>query len=161
MELTRVDFTRETFATLLRSESLRCVLVAVERGWLRSASDTIVYYFSDIDHRCSFNQDRTEVVVPSATILTEDELVPHLYREEDGYFRWEIVLWPFAEFAGRTVLEVSLRDSAWTNRVITGKLAFPHEPFQLFGPDMPESWREDEPHAPVSLPMLRIGEVAG
>jgi len=141
MSLVRANFTLETFAALLRSESLRCVRLAVERGWLPLLPESVVYYFPDIDHRFRFNSGRVEVVVPPATLLTEEELVPHLYRETDSHFRWEIVLTPFAVTGRDTVVEVLLRDPAWTNQIITGERAFPHEPFQLMSPALPASWR--------------------
>jgi hypothetical protein len=159
MSLVQADFTRETFAALLRSESLRCVRVAVERGWLPLVPEAVVYYFPDLDHRRRFNEDRSEVVVPPATLLTEEGLIPHLYREADSHFRWEIVLSPFAVAGRETVIEVLLRDPTWTNQVITGEHAFPHEPFQLHGPALPASWREGEPTPMVSLPVLRVGSL--
>ena len=159
MALVRADFTGETFAALLRSEALRCVRVAVERGWLPPLPKELVYYHPDIDHRCRFSDDRSEVVVPPAVVLAEEELVPHLYREADAHFRKEIVLSPFALTEQWTVIEVSLRDATWTDQVITGEYAFPHEPFQLHGPAMPASWRAGEPYPTVSLPALRVGSV--
>jgi hypothetical protein len=94
-----------------------------------------------------------------ATLLTEQELLPHLFREEDGYFRWEIVLSPFAVTDRETVIEVLLRDPDWTDKVLTGKHAFPHEPFQLHGPAKPFSCREGDPMPMVSLPKLRTGNL--
>jgi hypothetical protein len=64
MSLTPANFTRETFAALLRSESLRCILVAVERRWLAPVPDAVVYYYPTVDHRRAFSEDHTEVVVP-------------------------------------------------------------------------------------------------
>jgi hypothetical protein len=157
--LATANFTLATFTSLLRSESLRCIRQAVERRWLPSVSEAIVYYFSDIDRRFAYSKDHSEVTVPPETVLTERELLPHLFREEDGYFRWEIVLSPFALTEMETVIEVRLRDPIWTNQIITGQIAFPHEPFQLAGPDLPASWKDGDPFPPVSLPRLRTGSV--
>jgi hypothetical protein len=150
------DFTRETFAVLLRSESLRCVRLAVERGCLSPVPDAVLYYFPAVNHRWVFNEDQSEVVVPPETLFTEEELLPRLFREQDGHFRWEIVLSPFAVTERETVIEVDLRDDGWTDRVITGEYAFPHEPFQLHGPALPPGWRVGEPYPMVSLPKLRV-----
>jgi hypothetical protein len=154
MSLATVHFTRTTFEELLRDESLRCIRVAVERGWLPLVPDASVFYFPAIDHRFLVNKDDLFVTVPQTALLTGEELLPHLFREEDGYFRSAIVLAPFALTAKETVIEVSLRDPDWTNQIITGKYAFPHEPFQLHGPAIPVGWREGEPYPMVSLPRL-------
>jgi hypothetical protein len=160
MSLALANFTRSTFETLLRSESLRCVRVAVERRWLAPVPQTVLYYLPNLDHRRVFSEDHSEVVVPPGTLLTESQLLPHLFRDEDGHFRSEIVLSPFAVTGGETVIEVSLRDLHWTNTIIEGELAFPREPFHLQGPALPASWREGEPIPMVSLPRLRIGRIA-
>jgi hypothetical protein len=158
MPIATANFTRTTFAALLRSESLRCIRMAVERQWLPPVPEAVVYYFPTIDHRFVFSEDHSEVTVPPETLLTAEELLPHLLREEDGKFRWEIVLSPFALTGAETVVEVSLRDPNWTNQVMTGKLALPHEPFQLHGPALPAGWKESEPIPMVSLPRLRTAK---
>lgn len=153
----RAIFTRETFAELLRLESLRCVRVSVERGWLNSVPEGLVYYFSGIDHRRGYSEDSSEVIVPLETLLTAEELLPHLFRESDGYYRSDIVLAPFAVTESESVIDVTIRDPEWTNEVLTGERAFPHEPFQLHGPALPPSWRAGDPIPKVSLPRLRTG----
>jgi hypothetical protein len=159
MSLAPAHFTRETFTALLRAESLRCIRVAVERRWQPPVPEVVLYYFPAIDYRLAFSEGRSEVVVPPGTLFREEELLPHLFREEDGHFRWEIVLSPFAVTGQATVIEVSLRDPGWTDKVITGEHAFPHEPFQLHGPALPPSWREGEPTPKVLLPRLRTGSL--
>jgi hypothetical protein len=159
MTLAPANFTRATFAGLLRSESLRCIRVAVERRWVPPVPEAAVYHLPTVDQRRAFSGDRSEVVVPPETLLAEEELLPHLFREEDGHFRSEIVLSPFAVTDLKTVIEVSLRDPDWTDKVITGEHAFPHEPFQLHGPALPAGWREGEPTPMVMLPRLRTGSV--
>jgi hypothetical protein len=160
MSLVRASFTHATFAALLRSESLRCVRVAVERRWLPPVPQSVMYYFPTLDHSFAFNEDHSEVIVPAGTLILEEELVPHLFREADGYFRSEIVLSPFALTGQETVVEVSLRDPDWTDQIITGTHAFPHEPFQLHGPAMPGLWRGGEAIPMISLPMLQVGNVS-
>jgi hypothetical protein len=155
MSLVPANFTLASFTAVLRSESLRCIRVAVERRWLPPVPEALVYYFSTLDHRFAFSDDHSQVTVPPETFLTEGELLPHLFREKDGHFRWEILLSPFALTGKETVIEVSLRDPEWTNQIITGKYAFPHEPFQLRGPSLPPGHREGDPIPMVSLPRLR------
>lgn len=94
--------------------------------------------------------------MPVESIPTESGLLPHLFREEDGQFRAGIVLSPFALTDSDTVLEVSLSNPDWTNQIITGKLAFPHEPFQLNGPGLPVSWKEGDSMPAVLLPRLGL-----
>lgn len=155
----RADFTRGTFAALLHSESLRCIRTSVRDGSLSPVPEVVVYYCSGIDHRREYSADHSEVVVPPATLLTAEELLPHLFREEDGHYRRWIVLAPFAVAGGKTVIDLTIRDPDWTNEVITGDHAFPHEPFQLSGPALPASWRAGDPTPRVTLPALRTGSV--
>ncbi len=153
-------FTRGTFAALLRSESLRCIRTAVRRGELSPVpEEEVVYYCSGIDRRREYSADGSEVVVPPATILTAEGLLADLFREEDGHFRRLIVLAPFAVTERATVIDVTIRIPDWTNEVITGERAFPHEPFQLQGPMLPRSWRMGDPTPLVTLPALRTGSV--
>ena len=119
----------------------------------------MAYYFSEIDHRREYRADHSEVVVPPATLLTAEDLLSRLFREEDGHFRCAIVLAPFAVTGRETVIDVTIRDPDWTDAVITGGHAFPHEPFQLHGPALPASWRADDPTPRVTLPALRTGSV--
>jgi hypothetical protein len=159
MSLAPANFTRATFAALLRSEALRCIQVAVERRWVGHVPETVRFYFPVVNHRHVFSEDGSEVVVPPAALFTEEDLLPHLFREADGHFRSEIVLSPFAVTDWETVVEVSLRNPNWTDKVITGEHAFPHEPFLLHGPALPASWRQGEPTPVVSLPRLRAGSL--
>jgi hypothetical protein len=122
--------------------------------------EAVVYYFPTVDHHHTYFNDRSEVGVSERSLFTENELVPLLFREEDGHFRSDIVLSPFAVTERETVIEVCLRNSGWTNMVITGAQAFPHEPFQLSGPALPPSWRDGDPTPMVSLPKLRVGKLA-
>ncbi len=153
------DFTRDTFAALLHSESLRCIRTSVRRGWISPVPEVVVYYDSGIDHRLTYSADHSEVIVPPATLLTAEDLLPRLFREEDGHFRRAIVLAPFAVTGRETVIDVTIRIADWTNEVITGEQAFPHEPFQLHGPALPASWRAGDPTPRVTLPTLRTGSI--
>jgi hypothetical protein len=157
MSLAATNFTLTTFRALLRSVSLRCIRLAVERKWLPPVPEALIYFFSDCDNRVAFSKDHCEVTVPPETLLNEGELLPHLFREADGFFRWEVVLSPFALTEKETLIEVSLRDPNWANQIITGEQVFPHEPFQLHGPALPASWSHGEPFPTVSLPRLRTG----
>jgi hypothetical protein len=161
MPTARPAFTRETFAALLRSESLRCLRTSVARGWIAPVPEAVLYYLSHLDRRIAWAADDTAVTVPSATLLTEEELLPHLFRDEDGHFRGEIVLAPFAATEAAAVIDVTIRVAEWTDTVFAGEQAFPHEPFQLHGPALPPSWRTGDPTPCTALPRLRTGDVAG
>jgi hypothetical protein len=155
MSLETAHFTRDSFASLLRAESLRCVRKAIENKWLPPVPEALVYYFPSGHQPERFSEGSSEVTVPVESILSEGGLLTHLFREEDGHFRAGIVLSPFALTDQEIVVEVSLSNPNWTNQVITGKLAFPHEPFQLNGPRLPASWKSGDPILLVSLPRLR------
>lgn len=160
MPIARAEFTGETFAALLRSESRRCLRTSVGRGWIAPVPEAVLYYVPHLDRRIAYGADRAEVTVPPATVLTEAELLPHLFRDEDGHFRREIVLAPFAATEQAAVIDVTIRQPDWTDQVITGERAFPHEPFQLHGPALPPSWRSGDPTPCTTLPRLRTGDVA-
>lgn len=160
MSLTTAYFTPASFAALLRSESRRCIRTGTERGWLPAVPEAVLYFFPTGDRCYDLGQDESEVTVQPDSLFSEAKLLPHLFREEDGWFRREIVLSPFALSDGATVIEVALLDPAWTNQVVTGKLAFPHEPFQLRGPRLPPDWREGQPMPMAALPKLREEKTA-
>ena len=119
--------------------------------------EAVIYYFSAINPDRDWDDDFAGMVVPAETILTEVELIPHLFREEDAHFRRWVALGPYAVTERETVIDVSIRDGAWTDTRITGEHAYPHEPFQLSGPPLPGTWREGQPKPLVTLPRLRTG----
>jgi hypothetical protein len=132
MPFAPADFTRESFAEALRSEASRLLRHSVGAGLLAPVPEALVYVLVAPGRWSEFSEDGTEVTVPEESHLTEDALLPHLFREEDGHVRGEITLAPFAVTEGATVIEVEIR-AGWTDRVHSGSLASPREPFQLRG----------------------------
>ena len=151
-QLKTVTFSRVEFRGLLQRESKRCVEVAIEKKWLIPVPLKFKYYLSAIDRRFKLQDGR--FLVPETTLLEEETLLPHIHRENDGWFRSEIVLSPHSLIDEFTVIDVRLRDDQWVNSVIVGELAFPCEPFQLRGPALPPTWREGDPSPMATLELL-------
>ena len=93
------------------------------------------------------------VHIPRSQVRDAASVVPLLLRD-DGWFQAWINLSPVGVLGDSTVLQIDV-PGRWTDRVIVGELAFPHEPFHLLGPSIPPGLDHGDP-VPRGLPEVAV-----